>query len=78
MHITSHLSLIYSFLLCFLTQDSLSIAFKDVRNPTAEPLSLHALDSSSLPANVTSRFQELGLRYRVPNTYVFLKSIQYE
>ena len=81
MQITSYLSLIYCLLLCFLTQDSLSIpadAFRDVRNLTTKPLSLYALDSSSdliLPPNVTSRFQEHGMRYRVPNTYVVLRSL---
>ena len=84
MHITSDLFLIYCFLLCFLTQHGLSIpanTFRDVRSLTTGPLSLHALDSSidlNLPPNVTSHFQEHGFRYRVPNTYVVLKSIPFE
>ena len=80
MHITFYLPLIYCFLLCFLTQDSLSIpanAFRDLRNLTTRPISLYALDSSLdliLPPNATSRSQNQGLRYRVPNTYVVLSS----
>ena len=81
MPITCYVSLIYCFLLCFLIQDSVSIpasAFRYARNLTTRPFSLHARNSSldliHLP-NTTSRFQEEGLKYRVPNTYVVSRSL---
>lgn len=81
MHITSYLPLIYCYLLCFFTQDTLSIpanVFRDLLNLTTTPLSLYSLDSSLdliLPPNATARLQDHGLRYRVPNTYVVLRSL---
>ena len=71
--------LIYGFLLCLLIQGSMSVpatAFRPDHNVTTNDLSLHPFLSSLsiFPLlNLTSSLSNLGVRYRVPNTYV-LKS----